>query len=732
MPRNRIASPNQRSVQQTGYGIAAATLVSFLLLGCGAAQPHAPSVKEDYKLSYPETHRGDDVDDYHGHKVADPYRWLEDPNSPATTEWVQAQNNVTFGYLNRLPARDRFRERLTELWNFERYGLPRKRGQRYFYERNSGLQNQAVLYVVDSLDGQPRVLLDPNELSADGTVDLAGWEVSDDGKHLAYGLGHAGSDWHEWKVLEIETGQQLLDNLKWVKFSGVSWRPDGKGFYYSRYDEPAENEQFTAANYYQKLYYHPLGEPQYKDTLVYQRQDQKEWGFDGHVTEDGHYLIITVWRGTERKNQVFYQDLNLPGSPVIELLTGFDAEFQFLGNEGPLLWLATDADAPLRRVVAIDIERPERKDWRVLIPAADQVLESVSVVGDRFFATYLKDASSLVKIFDLEGRQTGDVELPAIGSAGGFQGRRDETETFFSFTNFTTPPTIFRYDIPRAQSEVFRRPELKFKPEDYQTRQVFFTSRDGTRVPMFVTHKTGLVQNGDNPTLLYGYGGFDISLTPGFSVSNLAWIEAGGVYAVPNLRGGGEYGRPWHEAGMNEQKQNVFDDFLAAAQWLIDEKYTSPRRLAIRGRSNGGLLVGAAMTQRPDLFAVALPGVGVLDMLRYHKFTIGHAWVSEFGSADDPDEFRTLFAYSPLHNLQPGTRYPATLVTTADHDDRVVPAHSFKFAAALQAAQVADGPPVLIRIETSGGHGAGRPIAKVIQEEADSLAFAWSILDAAD
>ncbi len=679
-------------------------------------------------LVYPDSVRGNQVDDYHGVPVADPYRWLEDVDSEATKAWVRSQNSLTFDYLSKIPQREAIRQRLTELWNFERYDAPIRRGGRYFYTRNDGLQNQSVLYVADSLDGAPRELLDPNKLSEDGTVALAGWEVSEDGRYLAYGLAAAGSDWRQWHVKQVDTGEDLDDHLKWVKFSGVSWTPDNRGFFYSRYDEPPPGEEFTGTNYFQKLFYHRLGDAQDKDRLIYERPDQKEWGFSGEVTDDGAYLVISVWRGTEPKNQVFYKSLEDPQAEVVELLSGFDAEYEFLGNQGSVFWLLTDLDAPLRRVIAIDVQHPERSRWSELIGESNQVIRGASVVGNRFFVSYLKDATTRIEMFGLDGRELGHVALPGIGTAGGFQGRQSDEETFYWFTGFTTPATVYRYHVPTGESSVFRRPKVSFDSSDYETRQVFFESKDGTRVPMFITHRRGLKPDGHCRTILYGYGGFDIAITPSFSVSNLVWLERGGIYAVPNLRGGGEYGRSWHEAGMKEHKQNVFDDFLAAAQWLIDNGYTTADRLAIRGGSNGGLLVGAAMTQRPDLFGAAVPAVGVMDMLRYHKFTIGWAWVSEYGSSDDAKEFRNLIQYSPLHNLKPGTHYPATMIMTADHDDRVVPGHSFKFAAALQHAHA--GPaPALIRIETSAGHGAGTPTAKLIESAADALAFIETVLE---
>ena len=680
------------------------------------------SEAKDPPLSYPNAHRHDQVDDYHGTTITDPYRWLEDTHSEETKRWVAAQNEITSAYLENIPARERIEERLTQLWNYERYGLPVQRGGRYFYTHNDGLQDQSVLFVADELNADARALLDPNQLSPDGTVALASWVPSEDGQLVAIALASAGSDWHEWKVLDVASGKPLADHIEWSKFSSASWTPDGQGFFYSRYDEPIEGKEFTSTNYYQKLYYHRVGEPQANDTLVYEREDQKEWGFDGHVTEDGKYLIITVWRGTEDKYQVFYKDLSTPTAEVVELITGFDAEYVFVANEASLFWFITDLAAPLRRVIAVDVIQPDRQSWREWIPETKHVLRGVSLVGDHFFAAYLQDARSLIKVHSLDGSYQREVKLPAIGSAGGFGGRRGDRETFYAFSNFTTPARIYRYDIASKTSEVFRQPDVDFNPADFVTEQVFFESKDGTRVPMFITHQRGLERDSSHPTVLYGYGGFNNSLTPGFQVTNLVWLEAGGIYAVPNLRGGGEYGRQWHESGMQDRKQNVFDDFIAAAEWLIGNNYTSPGQLAIRGGSNGGLLVGAVMTQRPELFRAAIPAVGVMDMLRYHKFTIGWAWVSDYGSSDHPDQFTTLLHYSPLHNLQPGTEYPATMVTTADHDDRVVPGHSFKFAANLQYCH-SGASPVLIRVETRAGHGAGTPTTKRIEAAADVLSF---------
>jgi len=673
-------------------------------------------------ITYPNAKVVDQVDDYHGTKVADPYRWLEDTDSADTRAWVEAENKVTFGYLEQIPYRKAIHDRLTKLWNFERYRVPQKQGGRYFYEHNNGLQNQNVLYVAESLNAEPRVLLDPNTLSSDGTVALVGHAVSEDGKLLAYGTAASGSDWMEWHVREVDTGKELSDVLKWVKFSGASWTKDGKGFFYSRYDEPKQGTMLRDTNYFQKLYYHRVGTAQSEDKLVYERPDNKELGFSGNVTDDGHYLIISVWQGTSPKNRLYYKDLTRADAEVVKLLDDFDAQYQFIDNDGPVFWLKTDLDAPRGRLIAIDSRHPERDRWRTIVPQAAETLTSASVVNDSFLLGYLKDAQTEVRIHDLEGKFLRNVDLPGIGTAEGFSGKRKEKETFYGFTSFIVPTTIYRYDLVAGKSEVFRQPKVDFDPGRYDTKQVFYTSKDGTRVPMFLTYKKGLKLDGNNPVLLYAYGGFNISLTPAFSVANAVWLEMGGVYAQPNLRGGGEYGEDWHQAGTKLKKQNVFDDFIAAAEWLIANHYTSPAKLAIRGGSNGGLLVGACMTQRPDLFGATLPAVGVMDMLRFHKFTIGWAWTSDFGSSDDAEQFKAIYAYSPLHNLKPGIKYPATLVTTADHDDRVVPGHSFKFAATLQADQAGTAP-VLIRVETKAGHGAGKPVSKQIEEMADEWAF---------
>ena len=671
---------------------------------------------------YPRTERVEQSDNYHGTLVADPYRWLEDPDTKSTKAWVKAQNEVTNSYLATISQRHSIQQRLTQLWDYEKYGTPFQRGERYFYFKNNGLQNQSVLYTLTSLEDEGEVLLDPNILSEDGTIALSGLAISDDGQWLAYGLSTAGSDWVEYRVRNIATGEDTDDHLQWIKFSGASWSKDNRGFFYSRYDEPNEQTKLEDVNYYQKLYYHRLGTDQSEDMLIYHRSDQKEWGFSGGVTEDGKYLIIGVWLGTDSKNLLFYKNLQDPDSPVVELISEFEASYGVIDNDEDTFWVQTDLDAPRGKVIAIALDKPEKANWQEIIPEAAETLESVGILNNQFVLDYLKDARSQIKIYDLNGSFVREVELPGIGSAGGFNGKREDRETFYTFTSFTTPTTIYRYDMQTGESQLFRQPQVDFNPDDYQTQQVFYPSKDGTKIPMFITHKKGIELDGNNPTYLYAYGGFNISLTPSFSVSNLVWLEMGGIYAVANLRGGGEYGEAWHQAGMKENKQNVFDDFIAAGEWLIEQKYTNKDKLAIAGGSNGGLLVGACITQRPDLFAAAIPAVGVLDMLRFHKFTIGWAWCSEYGSPDNNEDFKTLYAYSPLHNLKSGTNYPATMITTADHDDRVVPAHSFKFAAALQAAHQGDNP-VLIRIETKAGHGAGKPTTKIIEEAADKWGF---------
>jgi prolyl oligopeptidase len=603
--------------------------------------------------------------------------------------------------------------------------VPFTEGHRYFDLRNDGLQNQWVLFVRDGFDQTARVLLDPNTLSPDGTIALAGTEPSRDGRLLAYGLSRAGSDWTDWHVRDVESGKDLSDRIDWVKFSTISWTLDGKGFFYCRYDEPKPGDEFEGQNYFHKLCYHSIGTPQSDDAQVYDRPDCKEWNFGTQVTEDGRYLIISVWVATNH-NLIFYRDLQSKNA-VVELVSSFEANYQFIGNDGSTFWFFTDWEAPLGKVVSIDVAHDGPPVFRTLIPESEHTLTHVTAVGDFFLASYLANAQTKVKVITRDGSFVRDVQLPGIGTASGFSGRPGDPETFFDFTGFTTPTTVFRYDVSDGATTELFRPAVKFDPDQFETRQVFYTSRDGTRVSMFIAHKRGLALDGSHPTQLYGYGGFNISITPEFSSARIAWMERGGIFAAPNLRGGGEYGEQWHQAGTKERKQNVFDDFIAAAEWLIANGYTSRSKLAILGGSNGGLLVGACITQRPDLFGAAVPSVGVMDMLRFHKFTIGRAWISDYGSPDDTEDFKHLLAYSPYHNIQAGTAYPATLITTGDHDDRVVPAHSYKFAAALQAAH-AGSAPILIRVDVRAGHGFGKPISMQISEVVDVMAFLVKVL----
>jgi prolyl oligopeptidase len=684
------------------------------------------------KIQYPHTRKVDHVDDYHGFQVSDPYRWLEDDHSPETLAWIESQNKITFSFLDEIPEREKIRQRLTDLWDYAKASAPLKRGGRYFQLRNTGLQNQDVLYVMESLEDEGRVLLDPNRFSEDGTVALTAWEVSKDGKFIAYATSSSGSDWLTWRIRQVDNGEELRDLIEWSKFSGAAWLPDGSGFYYSAYDPPQEGQTYTGVNYYQKLFLHHLGNPQSEDELIYERKDQKEWGFDGQVSDDGRYLVIHVWQGTDRRNRLFYQDL-IGGGEIVELISELEAGFHFVGHEDGRFYFRTDLQAPRGRLISILLEKPGKEHWETVIHESEDILESVKYAGGQFVATYLTDAYHQVRRFNRQGSFLGEINLPGIGSIVSLNGylnlfgSPDQDELFFTYHSFVHPPTVFRYTFSQNELSIISKPEINFDFSPYQTRQMFATSKDGTQVPLFMVHKKDLVLDGENPTLLFGYGGFNISLLPMFSISRLAWLEMGGVLAVACLRGGGEYGEQWHQAGMLHNKQNVFDDFISCAEYMIAEGFTSPSHLAIQGGSNGGLLVGACMVQRPDLFGAALPAVGVMDMLRFHKFTIGWAWVSDYGSADDPDQFKTLYAYSPYHNLLPGTHYPATLVTTADHDDRVVPGHSFKFAAALQACQTGDAP-VLIRIQTKAGHGFGKPTSILIEEQADIWAFLAKVL----
>lgn len=714
--------------------------------------PEAPQVtavqsqkKEAPVSKYPKSKKGDVVDDLHGTKVADPYRWLEDADAEDTKAWVTEQNKLTFGWLEKIPARAALKTRLTELWNYERFSPPSVEGKgkdrRQWFWKNDGLQNQAVLYVVDTdAKGnakEPRVLLDPNTLSADGTVALSGMSVTDDGKLLAYGLSSGGSDWVEWHVKDVATGVDKADLIKWSKFSGASWTADGKGFFYSRYPEPDKGGDLEQANYYHKVYYHLLGDAQDKDVLVYEDKDNKTWGFGAGVTEDGAYLIISVWDGTDRRNRMYFKDLKKKDATVQKLFDAFDASYGFVGNKGSVFYIQTDKEAPRQRLVSVDIKglkAPEPALTEVIGQPGDKdKIDAIGMIGGGFLVKKLQNAHDVVEFYDLKGKRVRDLPLPSIGTTGGFSGKSKDTETYYSFTSFTYPTVIYKLDLTTGVSTLWKQPTVKFDPNAYETKQVFYKSNDGTEIPMFVVHKKGIAYDGNNPTYLYGYGGFNISLTPAFSPALVAWLERGGVYAQPSLRGGGEFGEEWHQAGMLKKKQNVFDDFASAARWLIDQKITQPKKLGIGGGSNGGLLCGASINQHPDLFGAGVCMVGVMDMLRFHKFTIGHAWVNEYGSSDDQEMLPTLTAYSPLHvaagNVGKGVKYPAVLVTTADHDDRVVPAHSFKYAAQMQEAQAGDAP-ILIRVDVKAGHGAGKPTTKIIEEAADRWTFLLAALGA--
>ncbi|MFQ6603940.1 MAG: prolyl oligopeptidase family protein [Fidelibacterota bacterium] len=688
--------------------------VLVLLAGCYLIPSGTGSI------SYPETRKEAVTDNYFGTDVPDPYRWLEDDRSEETAKWVQEQNNLTFSYLEKIPFRDSLKQRLETLWNYPRYSPPFKAGKRYFFYKNDGLQNQSVLYVQETLDSPADVLIDPNTLSEDGTVALAGTYFSPDGRYMGYALSTAGSDWREFRVLDIESRTLLDDHIQWVKFSGMAWADNG--FYYSRLPEPGQGDELTAANENMKIYFHELGTNQAADTLVYEDPEHPKIGNYVSVTDDGRYLILYRSRGTHG-TALMFKDRTVSDEGWKTLIDNFDYEHSVIDNDGEYLLLLTTLEAPNQRVVRVDPQKPEPDNWQTLIPESEHTLRNLSAVGGKLVANYLQDASTRIKIFSRAGRFEKEIPLPGIGSASGFSGKPNDMETFYSFTSFISPGTIYRYDFQTNTSSVFRKSEIDFNPTEYGVRQVFYPSKDGTRIPMFIVHKKDLKKDGNNPTLLYGYGGFNISITPRFSVSNIVFLERGGVYAVANLRGGGEYGENWHEAGMLFKKQNVFDDFIAAGEYLIANGYTLPEHLAIKGGSNGGLLVGAVVNQRPDLFAVAIPQVGVMDMLRYHTFTIGYAWAVEYGSSDTEENFQNLFRYSPLHNIRDDVSYPAILVTTADHDDRVVPAHSFKYIATLQEKQEKYTAPKLIRIETKAGHGAGKPTSKRIAEQADIWAF---------
>lgn len=694
-----------------------------IMQGCGGGEKSSQdeggdTAQETY--SYPKTAKVDVVDDYHGTNVEDPYRWLEAADSQAVRDWIGEQNDVTFSYLEKIEYREDIRKRLEEIWNYPKYSAPFKSQGNYFFYKNDGLQNQSVLYIQDGLDGTPSVFLDPNSFSKDGTSSLSMFSVSKNGKYAAYGISEGGSDWNEYFVKNVETGEKMSDHLEWIKFSGAAWQ--GDGFYYGRFAAPKAGQELSSQNENKQLYYHKLGDPQSKDRLVFEDREHPLRSIYASTSDDESLLFIYQTQGASNANSLYIKDLSRPNAEIQRLITGFDHSYSPIDNSGRKLLVMTNDDAPRYRLIEIDLDNPDRRNWKTVIPEQEEVLRSVSSVGGKLFASYLKDASSKIYVHSLDGERVGEVELPGIGTVGGFGGKKEDKIAFYTFTSYTYPSTIFRYDVESGKSEIFRKSEIDFKSDDYETKQVFFSSKDGTKVPMFIVHKKGLKLDGSNPTFLYGYGGFNVNILPAFRTTVTTLLENGGIYAVATLRGGGEYGEDWHKAGMLMNKQNVFNDFIAAAEYLINEKYTSKEKLAIHGRSNGGLLVGAVMTQRPDLCKVAFPGVGVMDMLRYHKFTIGHAWAVEYGSSDDPEHFKNLYGYSPLHNLKPGTDYPATLVTTADHDDRVVPAHSFKFISRLQECHTGNNP-VMIRVDTKAGHGAGKPTAMIIEEWADIWSF---------
>ena len=699
-------------------------LATFSLLACGENPPTSTR-----QLAYPDTARVDQVDTYHGVQVADPYRWLEEDvrENESVRQWVDAQNEVTFAYLESIPERAAINSRLTELWNYEKHTVPEKEGGRYFFKHNDGLQNQYLLYLQETLDHEPELLIDPNAWAEDSTVALSAYYPSPDGRFLAYTIQDGGTDWRTARVMDLESRETLGGELHWLKFTPLAWAPDGSGFYYSRYPEPATGTKHQESSTGHKVFFHRPGTAQEADERIYERPDYPDWNFNPVVTEDGRYLILTIWH-QGHKQQVAVMDLAQPGAIPSLLIEGFNWAWGALGCQGTELFFLTNHNAPRYRIIAIDTGNPTEDHWREVVPEGENVLTDASLVGGKLIAEYLQDARFEGKVFDLSGDEVRAITMPGIGSAAGFEGSFDDPETFYSYSSFNTPTAIFRYNVSSGESEIFKQVDVDFDPADYKVEQVFFESKDGTRVPMFIAHRQGIVRDGNRPTMLYGYGGFNISQKPAFSITRLAWMEMGGVYAVANLRGGGEYGEEWHQAGTQLRKQNVFDDFIAAAEYLIAEGITNSEKLAIFGGSNGGLLVGAVTNQRPYLFAAAIPAVGVMDMLRFHLFTAGRFWVEDYGSADDPDHFQALMAYSPYHNIEPGTQYPAIMATTADTDDRVVPGHSFKYAAALQAAQTGEAP-VLIRIETRAGHGAGKPTDKTIEEYADRWAFLVENLD---
>jgi len=680
-------------------------------------------------LTYPQPRKSGQVDDYFGTNVADPYRWMENTDDPETQEWIAAENALTSSYLATIPQRAMIRARLDTLWNFARMGIPERRQKTYFFTLNSGLQRQPVLYMERVGNHERSVVLDPNTLSADGTVALTSWAPSRKARYMGYAVSVSGSDWQEIRIRDLETMKDLGDTLHWAKFTGIAWTKDDKGFFYERYAAPDSGNKLIVPSKGQKVYYHRLRTPQANDVLVWERPDKPEWYVRSLVSDDGEFLILTISEGTSEKNRLYFMDLDDPGSPnvrnpIVRIIDRFDARYTFIDNGGDYFFLSTDLNAPRGKIVLADIDQGRRQEPRVLVPESTDKLEDAALIGGRLVCNYLHDAHSVLRLYQATtGRLEREVALPGLGTVGAVSGQPDEPELFYTYASFLQPSTVYREDLEHHTRAVFFEPKITFDTARYETKQVFYKSKDGTSVPMFITARRGLTLDGKNPTLLYAYGGFDISTLPAFSPSRIEWLELGGVYAVANIRGGGEYGEAWHQAGMFAKKQNVFDDFIAAAEYLEKSGYTSPSKLAVQGGSNGGLLVGAVLTQRPDLFGVALPAVGVMDMLRFQKFTAGWGWKAEYGSSDDSAQFQYLIKYSPLQNIRPGTSYPATLITTGDHDDRVVPGHSFKFAATLQAAQA--GPaPILIRIDTKAGHGGGKPLDKVLDVAADEMAFA--------
>ena len=680
------------------------------------------------QLHYPVAKKADQTDTYFGVKVADPYRWLEDDNSPETARWVEEENKVTFGYLENIPYRGKLKERLEALYNYPKYSAPFKQGENFFFYKNDGLQNQSVLYVQKELDGNPEVLIDPNKFSADGTVRLSGFSLSRDGNLAAYGISRSGSDWEEFHVMDIAGKHTLSDSLSWIKFSGIAWK--GRGFYYSRYDKPVPGKELSSKNETDKVFFHIVGTAQSDDELIYEDKANPQSFHSVGTTEDERFAILYISDGGKGKkgNALWYRDLSRPEKTFTPIVaTAGEDAYGVIDDVGEKFLISTNRNAPNGKVMLCDLQNPDETNWKTILPEKEEPMHAVTSTGGKLLVSYLKDVTTRTYVYSLDGRPENEIAFPDLGSASGFYGKKEDTFVFYTFTSFNFPPTIYRYDIASRASTLFRAPEIPaFKPNDYVTKRIFFTSKDGTKIPMFLVYRKGIQQNGQNPTLLSGYGGFNITIAPSFVSTRLALLEQGFIYASANLRGGGEYGENWHRAGTKLNKQNVFDDFIAAAEWLIANKYTSAEKLAILGGSNGGLLIGAVMNQRPDLFRVAVPQVGVMDMLRFHKFTIGWNWIPDYGSSDNEEEFKALYAYSPLHNIREGVKYPATLITTADHDDRVVPAHSFKYAATMQE-KYRGGNPVLIRVEAKSGHGASST-TKAIELTSDIDAFIFDNL----